>query len=222
MFCLQIDAAHDELQPKQATEYHQQIAKPSHLESDTTPDSEMKQQQDHVVEDDSQQQKPESPTEQQQLQPPSDHNRQKRIQHEQLPEPYGQNEALRGHLPQENMQNDQRLLSAAQRQHIQRDESSGIDADQIQFCLKGRDMQTVSLRIPVTLADVLESIEEKTGTPKSLLHVTFRGRCLTDDMVQHLQSGVNLHYTVKGKGGMHSGETGQQGRSAASIEFLTS
>ena len=181
----------------------------------------MKQQQDHVVEDDSQQQKPDSPVEQQQLQPPSDHSRQEIIQHEQLQEPYGQNEGLRGHLPQEIMQNDQ-LLSAAQRQHTQRDESSGIDADQIQFCLKGRDTQTVSLRTPVTLADVLASIEEKTGTPKSLLHVTFGGRCLTDDMVPHLQSGVNLHYTVKGKGGMHSGETGQQGRSAGSIEFLTS
>ncbi|KAL8624912.1 hypothetical protein ACOMHN_016208 [Nucella lapillus] len=72
-----------------------------------------------------------------------------------------------------------------------------------------RGSTTVPLSVPlavVTAQDLLALVTEATKVPTQLLHVTFEGRVLCDEMVPDIQHGSTLHYTVKGLGGSDSGE----------------
>jgi hypothetical protein len=75
---------------------------------------------------------------------------------------------------------------------------------------KGSKTFLLSLKESLSADDLFRMIEEKTKIPRSLLHVTVGGQCLNDQVVQQMQSGTTLHYTVKGQGGMQSPDTGRK------------
>ena len=84
----------------------------------------------------------------------------------------------------------------------------------VEVFLKGSGSST-QLFVPVSSgsAAVVEAVAEAVQIPPDLLHVTVEGRCLTEQFSgNQLPSGATLHYTIKGKGGMHSGDhENQQG-----------
>ena len=74
--------------------------------------------------------------------------------------------------------------------------------------IKGDKTATASLPQSSTAAEVRHLVAETTKVPAELLHVTVGGRTLTDEVVSGIVTGSTLHYTIKGRGGMHSGEDG--------------
>ena len=74
--------------------------------------------------------------------------------------------------------------------------------------IKGNKTAPASLPQSSTAADVRHLVAETTGVPSELLHITVGGRTLTDEVASGIVTGTTLHYSVKGRGGMQSGEDG--------------
>lgn len=69
--------------------------------------------------------------------------------------------------------------------------------------VKGKKTLSLTVQFPLSEASFCKLVAETVNIPRELMHFTLGGRCISEELP--LVPGVTLHYTIKGKGGMHSG-----------------